>query len=42
MKISENLMDISFINNKVKFKEQLKKVLDDINNNIQLKIILLC
>jgi hypothetical protein len=34
-------MDILFINNEVKFKEQLKKVLDDINNNIKLKIILL-
>lgn len=34
-------MDILFINNEVKFKEQLKKVLDDINNNIKLKIFLL-
>lgn len=32
-------MDISFINDEVKFKDQLKKVFDDINNNIDNSLI---
>jgi hypothetical protein len=39
LKISANLMNISFINYEFKFKDQLKKVFDDINNNIDNSLI---